>query len=95
MYKFREVPKGVKVRYVKLIKPYDGDWKSNFPVDMKVGDITWVSQDRVRNNRLLGNTHIEQNRYRGNFENEYFELLHDLPYEQLVGNTQELNYEIY
>jgi len=97
MYKFREIPRHIKkVRYIKLIKPYNGNHQEKFPEKMKVGDITWIKEtEYIKNNKLVKDyIHFENNRYYGNFNWGYFELLPDLPYEELVKPTEPI-YEIY
>ena len=88
MYKFNEIPQGIKIRYIKLIKPYKGNHQEKFPENMKVGDISWIKERNYTiNNKLVKDyIHFENNRYFGNFNWGYFELLPDLPYEQLILN---------
>ena len=82
IYEYKPVPDGMDVLWIRLIKPYKGNHNSLFPKTLNVGDITWVREECWG---LMDNTHIEENRYFGNFEQEYFELV-DKP---------NLNYEIY
>ncbi len=84
-YRHKEVPEGLDVVYLKLVKecPKDDFWFNEFPKDMKVGDLTWV-QRRGWYNTDSNSVHIEDNRYCGNFKREFF---------QTVG--EEPTYEIY
>jgi hypothetical protein len=68
-YKYKKVPNGKTVTWIKLIKEYDGLGYTFFPKDLKVGDITWVI------NFDHHHTHLEENRYGGNFDPKYFELV--------------------
>ena len=85
-YKYKEV--GEKpVVWIRLIKPYNSWMKTRFPEDLKVGDITWVA---FRNSNHYHHYHIEDNRYSGNFDGSYFEILEEKPLLELTNN-----YEIY
>ncbi len=83
-YRHRDIPKGKKVTIIRLIKEYEGWGYCNFPKDLKVGDITWVEDFNHYH------THIEGNRYCGNFDPSYFEVV-----EYQEKKKKEPTYEIY
>ena len=75
-YQYKQVPKGLKVVWLKLIKPYMGAWKKEFPTDLEVGDITWITNSNYESAiKGISTYHIEQNRYHGNFGIQYFEVI--------------------
>jgi len=77
-------PKG-EIIWIKLIKPYEGDYKSHFPENMKVGDITWANIKGTYNSDFY--FFPEGNRYKGNFNKSFFEEVDIINYNKI--------YEIY
>lgn len=70
-YLYSTPPPHRDIVWIKLIKPYPNDiWKSNFPKDMNVGDITWVDKSRWGSDDK--HCLFEGNRYRGNFNKDVF-----------------------
>ncbi len=77
-YKYRDIPNNSKeIVWVKLVKPYEGEHKQYFPKDLKVGDKTWAYKEDY--DRYLPSMIIENNRYMGNFNFEYFENIYSEP----------------
>ena len=69
-YKYSEIPKDKEVVWITLVKPYEGNYKYYFPEDLKVGDKTWVYKEDY--DKYLPIMIIENNKYMGNFDFEYF-----------------------
>ncbi len=92
VYNCKKVFGNKEVTWLRLIQPYDGYHRSNFPENMKVGDITWVEKEYLYLNwNKTGQdlVLIEGNRYGGNFELKYFEIME---YKHINYEPQ---YEIY
>lgn len=76
-YKYKDIPNNKKIIWIKLTKPYEGDYQPYFPKSMKIGDKTWVYKEDY--DRYFPIMIIENNRYMGNFNFEYFENIYSEP----------------